>query len=56
MSQKIKKHREPLIHIVKRDDLLGWQAWGIRVAAIAIGVLLIGVVSSLLTGESFFKV
>ncbi len=56
MSQKIKKHREPLIHIVKRDDLLGWQAWGIRLAAIAIGVLLIGVVSSLLTGESFFKV
>ena len=56
MSQKIKKHHEPLIHIVKRDDLLGWQAWCIRVAAIVIGVLLIGVISSLLTGESFFKV
>lgn len=56
MSQKIKKHREPLIHIVKRDDLLGWQAWCIRLAAIAIGVLLIGVISSLLTGENFFKV
>ncbi|MBQ9953163.1 MAG: ABC transporter permease [Clostridia bacterium] len=56
MSQKIKKHHEPLIHIVKRDDLLGWQAWGIRLAAIAVGVLLIGVISSLLTGENFFKV
>ena len=56
MSQKIKKHREPLIHIVKRDDLLGWQAWCIRLGAIAIGVLLIGVVSSLLTGENFFMV
>lgn len=56
MNQKIKKHREPLIHIVKRDDLLGWQAWCIRLGAIVIGVLLIGVVSSLLTGENFFKV
>lgn len=56
MSQKAKKHHEPLIHIVKRDDLVGWQAWGIRVAAILIGVMLIGVVSSLLTGCGFFEV
>ena len=56
MSQKIKKHHEPLIHLVKRDDLLGWQAWGIRLAAILVGVLLIGMVSSLLTGKSFFEV
>lgn len=56
MSQKAKKIHEPWFHIVKRDDLVGWQAWGIRVAAIVIGVLLVGVVSSLLTGESFFEV
>jgi len=56
MSQKVKKHHEPLLHIVKRDDMVWWQAWGIRVAAIVLGVLLIGVLSSILSGESFFEV
>ena len=56
MSQKIKKHHEPLLHIVKRDDMVGWKAWSIRLIAIALGVILIGLISSLLTGESFFKV
>lgn len=56
MSQKVKKHHEPLIHIVKRDDMVGWQAWCIRIAAIVVGVLLIGVVSSILTGKNFFEV
>ncbi|MBQ8600732.1 MAG: ABC transporter permease [Clostridia bacterium] len=56
MSQNTKKHHEPLIHIVKRDDMVWWQAWGIRLAAIVLGVLLIGIVSAVLTGESFFEV
>ncbi len=56
MSQNIKKHHEPLLHIVKRDDMVGWKAWSIRLIAIALGVILIGLISSLLTGESFFKV
>ncbi len=56
MSNKVKKHHEPLIHIVKRDDLTNWQAWLIRVAAIVVGVILIGVISSLLTKDNFFSV
>lgn len=51
-----KRHHEPWIHIVKRDDMKGWQAWGIRLIAILVGVLLIGVVSAILTGENFFSV
>jgi simple sugar transport system permease protein len=56
MSQKIKKHHEPLIHIVKRDDMIGWKAWAIRLGAIFFGVILIGILSSILSGEGFFKV
>ena len=35
----VKKHHEPLFHIAKRDDMPGWKAWGIRLAAIVIGFL-----------------
>ncbi len=56
MTNAAKKHHEPLIHITKRDDLPALQAWGIRLIAIVTGVLLIGIISSILTGEGFFKV
>ncbi len=56
MSKKIKKHHEPLIHIAKRDDLAGWQAWAIRIAAILVGFVLIGIISSMLTEKSIFEV
>ncbi len=51
-----KHHREPLLHIAKRDDMLWWKAWLIRLSAILIGFLLCGVLSTLLTGENFFEV
>ncbi len=51
-----KTHREPLIHIAKRDDMVWWKAWLIRLAAIAIGLVLVGLLSSALTGESFSEV
>ena len=34
----IKKHREPFIHIVKRDDMKDWQAWLVRIATIIAGI------------------
>ena len=46
------KHREPLAHIAKRDNMPGWKAWLIRVGAIVLGFLVVGVLSSLLTGTS----
>lgn len=58
MSEKVAKkhHREPLIHIAKRDDLSGGKAWAIRGATIVIALLFIGVISVLLTGENFFEI
>ena len=44
------KHKEPLVHIAKRDDLAAWQAWCIRIVAILLGFLVCGILSSLLTG------
>ena len=49
----IKRHtHEPAITIAKRDDMAGWKAWLIRLAAIVIGFLLMGFVSVLLTKAS----
>ena len=44
------KHREPLLHMAKRDHMPGWKAWLIRIAAILVGFLVCGILSSLLTG------
>lgn len=52
MADKQKKTREPLMHIVKRDDISAGKAWMIRIAAILLGMLLTGFISSMLTGES----
>ena len=52
MATNQKKHHEPLVHIAKRDNLPGWKAWLIRVGAILLGFLVIGILSSLLTGAS----
>ena len=51
-TKKIKTHREPLVHIVKRDDLMWWQAWLIRIAAIVISVFLVCLISMALSKDS----
>jgi len=56
MADTVKTHREPLMHVVKRDDFTGWKAWAIRISAIVLGMLLTGIISCLLTGESFGSV
>lgn len=56
MADVTKKTREPLMHIVKRDDVTGLKAWVIRIGAIFLSLLLIGVVSALLTDAAFFEV
>ncbi len=55
MATNQKKHHEPLLHIAKRDNLPGWKAWLIRVGAILLGFLVIGILSSLLTGASVLE-
>ena len=46
---KVKHQREPLFHLVKRDDMVWWKAWLIRAAVIALAVLFVGFLSMLLT-------
>ncbi len=52
-SAEIKTHREPLFHVVKRDDMPAYMAWLIRVATIAVAFIIIGVLSSVVTGKGF---
>lgn len=56
MANTARKHKDPLLHIAKRDDLAAWQAWLIRLAAIALGFLTIGVLSCVVTGAAFNEV
>lgn len=56
MADTVKKNREPLMHIVKRDDITGWKAWLIRIGAIVLGLLLTGIISAALTKQSFGSV
>ncbi|MGN0453023.1 MAG: ABC transporter permease [Ruminococcus sp.] len=51
-----KHSHEPLFRVVKRDDLKWWQAWLVRIGAIIIALLLVGLISVLLTKENFFTV
>ena len=46
------KAREPLFHIVKRNGLVWWKAWLVRVIAVVAALLFSGVVSYLLTGKN----
>ncbi len=45
--------REPLFHIVKRDDMPAGKAWLIRIATIVIAFFLVGLLSMMVTGKSF---
>ena len=56
MAKIMKKSKEPLVHIAKRDDISSGKSWLIRLAAIVLGLLVVGVVSSILIGVNFFKV
>ncbi len=45
--------REPLFHVVKRDDMIWWRAWAIRVATIIISFILVGFMCVAVTGKDF---
>ena len=49
---KVKHNREPLVHIVKRDDMVPWKAWLIRISTIVISIFLMGCLSMILTERS----
>ena len=47
-----KQNRGPILHISKRSALHWYQAWGIRVAAIVLALIVCAVVTTALTGEN----
>lgn len=49
MSEKT-KHSEPLLRISKRDGLIWWKSWLVRVAAVALALVLCSVIIILITG------
>ncbi len=55
MAKTNKTQKEPLFHVVKRDDMPSWCAWLIRIGTILIAFLLVGLLSMAITGESFGK-
>ena len=54
-NTSVKKHHEPLFHIAKRDDMAGWKAWLIRIAAILVGFLIMSFVLTALCNASVDK-
>ncbi len=53
-NKSVVKHtREPLFRVVKRDDMLWWQAWLVRIATIIISFIIVGFSCVLITGDSF---
>ena len=48
MSKNSKTAREPLVHLIKRDSIHPAKAWGIRILAVALGLLVCGAVGFLL--------
>ncbi len=56
MAQQTHKTKEPLFHIAKRDAIVWWKAWGIRIAAILLALVVSGLVSFLLTGENPLRI
>lgn len=53
---KTKRVAEPLLHLVKRDDLPGWKAWGIRALSVVIGFIFVCILSFIVLKESPFSV
>ena len=51
-----KKNKEPLFHIVKRAALPWYQAWGIRLAALIVALIVCGILTTIATGCDPIKV
>ena len=53
MAKNTNSKKEPLFHVVKRDDMPAGKAWLIRIAAIVFSFLLVGILSMAITQKSF---
>lgn len=52
-NKKIKTHREPFFHVVKRDDMPTWEAWLIRGGTIVLSFIVVGLISMAVSGKGF---
>ncbi len=50
-KSSVSSRREPLFHVVKRDDMSSLKAWLIRVATILVSFLIVGLLSMLVTSK-----
>ena len=51
-----KSVKEPLFHIVKRESMVWWKSWLVRIGAVVVALLLCGVITLLLTGLNPLRV
>ncbi len=49
----VKTHSEPLFRVVKRADMLVWQAWLIRATTIVMAFIIVGLISMGVANKSF---
>lgn len=56
MKNSKKQIHEPLFHIVKRDGVVWWASWLIRIASVAAALVVCAIVTVLLTGENPIRV
>ncbi len=56
MKNNVKKHRESLVHITKRDAMDWWKAWLVRAVAIVFALVVCAVVVYALTGYNPIRV
>ena len=50
-NKTVKTHKEPMFHVVKRDDMSVLKAWSIRVATIFVAFIIVGILSMIISGR-----
>ena len=56
MSKEKKQHHEQLVRISKRDQMVFWKSWLVRLAAIVLALILCAFVIVLITGYNPLEV
>ena len=51
-QKHVKKIREPLLHIAKRDTMPWWKSWTVRIIAVIAALAVSAIVTVLLTGKN----
>ena len=52
MNNNERHKHEPLVHIAKRDGIVWWKSWTIRILAVVAALIVCALITVLLTGEN----